>query len=254
MNTRASAAIVASALAGSFLLQPFAAEAQAARGGGAANAELMQQLQQLASERTSLQADNARLKQQLADVTKQRDDLKKSQQTVEQRSRVSAAALEQSSRERAASEEELTQLKARMQELIAKFRETVQTMRQIEVEGSTAKQNLATRDQQLKVCVDRNLALYKLNGEVLTHYEHDSVWAHMARAEPFTQIKRAQLENLIDDYKARAADERVGPGRTAPLPGGAPGPAAPPAGPAAPQTPAPPQGSTPQPQGSGPTH
>lgn len=208
-------ALLAGTLAGGLLL-PSLVGAQTARGGGAANAELLQQMQQLASERTSLQADNARLKQQLADVTKQRDDLKKSQQSLEQRSRASAAALEQSGRERAAGEQELTQLKDRMQELIAKFRETVQTMRQIEVEGATAKQNLAARDEQLKTCVDRNLSLYKLNGEVLTHYEHDSVWAHMARAEPFTQIKRAQLQNLIDDYKRRARDERVTPAPSVP--------------------------------------
>lgn len=252
MSVRASVVIVASTLAGTFLLQSFVG-AQTARSGGAANAELMQQLQQVASERTSLQADNARLKQQLADVTRQRDDLKKSQQTVEQRSRASAAALGQSSRERAASEQELSQLKARMQELIAKFRETVQTMRQIEVEGTTARQNLATRDQQLEACIDRNLALYKLNSEVLTHYEHDSVWAHIARAEPFTQIKRAQLENLIDEYKARAADERISSGKSTSIPAGRP-PAPPVPGASQPATS--PAASTPPPlpQGGGPTH
>lgn len=219
MNARASAAIVAGTLAGALFLQS-GSQAQVSRSGGAASAELMQQLQQLASDRTSLQTDNAHLKQQLADVTKERDDLKKAQDTVEQRSRTTAVALEQSGRERAASEQELGQMKARMQELIAKFRETVQTMRQIETEGSTAKQNLATRDRELKVCIERNLALYQLNGEVLTHYEHDSVWAHLARAEPFTQIKRAQLENLIDGYKARAADERVSAGKSLPAPAG----------------------------------
>ena len=40
----------------------------------------------------------------------------------------------------------------------------------------------------------------------------------MARAEPFTQIKRTQLENLVDDYKQRAEDERTAPPAEAPKP------------------------------------
>jgi hypothetical protein len=32
----------------------------------------------------------------------------------------------------------------------------------------------------------------------------------VARAEPFTRIKRTQLENLADDYRARAEEARLG--------------------------------------------
>jgi chromosome segregation ATPase len=218
------------------------ASAQAPRG-GEPSAAAMQQLQELASERTALQADNARMKQQLADVTKERDALKKGQQTLEQHSREAAAALVQSAGQRTATEQQLEQTKAKMQELVAKFRDTVQTLRQIEMEGSAAKRDLATRDQQLKVCVEHNVALYQISGEVLTHLEHDSVWAHIERAEPFTRIKRVQLENLVDDYKARADDARVKPGSVPP-------PTSPP--PAGPTPPSSTPGS--QPPTSGPAH
>ncbi len=52
--------------------------AQTTRSGGGANAQLMQQMQQLASERTSLQAENAKLKKELDDLRKDRDALKNS--------------------------------------------------------------------------------------------------------------------------------------------------------------------------------
>jgi hypothetical protein len=96
-----------------------------------------------------------------------------------------------------------------MQQLVAKFRETAQSLRDVESDRTTTKQTLATRDQQLKVCVDRNLALFKLNGEVLTRLENQGVWGRMARAEPFTKIKRVEMENLVDEYKSRAEDQRV---------------------------------------------
>ncbi len=193
------------------MLAVTAADAQTARSGGSVNAQLLQQLQQLASDRTALQADNARMKKELDDLRRERDELKKRAQAMERRTTSSAAELARSAAQREAVERDLSETREKMQELIAKFRETVQTLRQIEAEDVTAKQTLAARDQELKVCVERNLALYKLNGEVLTRLEHGSGWSRLARAEPFTKIKRVQLENLIGDYKSQAEDQRVNP-------------------------------------------
>jgi chromosome segregation ATPase len=183
--------------------------AQSARTGGSANAQLVEQMQQLASERTALQAENARMKKELDDLRKDRDALKKAQAVVDTRVKESSAALARSTAERTASQQEIQQLKDKMQELIAKFRETVQTLRQVETEDATTKQTLATRDQNLKVCLDHNAALYKLNGEVLDRLEHQSMWSRVAAAEPFTRIKRVELENLVDDYHAKADDQHL---------------------------------------------
>jgi chromosome segregation ATPase len=194
------------------------AGAQTARTGGNANAQLMEQMQQLASERTTLQAENERLKSQLADVTKDRDALKSGQQAVDRRARDAAAALAHSNAQRDSSDQELTQTRAKMQDLIGKFRETIQKMRDIETENTTTKQTLATREHELSVCVDRNVALYRLNDEILTHMDKQGMWSRLAAAEPFTRIKRIQNENLVDDYRARAQDQRVKPAPKPPSP------------------------------------
>jgi seryl-tRNA synthetase len=189
---------------------PGASHAQTARsGGGNANTQLLQQMQQIASERTSLQAENERLKKELADVKKDRDGLKAGQQGLDRRTKDAAAALARSNEQRQATDQELTQSKARMQELIVKFKETVQKFREVETENAASRQTLATRDRDLSACVDRNIALYHLNEEILTRLDTQGVWSHLARAEPFTKIKRTQLENLADDYRARAQDQRV---------------------------------------------
>src|SRR6516162_1500722 len=98
------------------------AAAQTARSGGNASAQLVQQMQQLASERTALQGENDKLKKQLADITKDRDALKAGQQAVERRAKDATAALASSNSQRATTEQELTQTKSKMQELIARFR------------------------------------------------------------------------------------------------------------------------------------
>jgi chromosome segregation ATPase len=188
------------------------ARAQTARSGGAPNAQLLQQMQQLASERTSLQAENARLKKDLDDTRKERDALKNAQKWNDARARTSTAAVAaEAAAQRAALEQQITANKAQTEQLIGKFKETLQSLKEVETDRATTKQTLATREQELSACVDRNASLYKLNGEVLDHFEHESAWSRVARAEPFTQIKKVQLENLIDDYKGRAKDQRVTP-------------------------------------------
>jgi prefoldin subunit 5 len=189
------------------------ARGQAPRSGGGASAELVQQLQELASARTSLQAQVAKLQGDLDAMRKERDTLKNAQQALDRRTRAAEGQLrsaeEVAASRRESQEKEVAQLKDQLQQLIAKFRETIQVLRTTESDAATTKQTLAVREQALKVCADRNVSLYKLNREVLEHYEHDSAWSHLTRAEPFTRIKRVQLENLIDGYAQRAADQQV---------------------------------------------
>jgi chromosome segregation ATPase len=188
-----------------------AASAQTARSGGNANAQAMQQMQQLASERTALQAENEKLKTELAEVKKDRDSLKTGQQTNDKRSRETASALAHSTSQREALEQELTQTKSKMQELIGKFRETAQKLHESETAEASAKRVLAGREHELAVCADHNEKLYHLNQEVLNRLDHEGTFTRIAEAEPFTKIKRIQLDNLVDDYHAHAQDQLITP-------------------------------------------
>jgi chromosome segregation ATPase len=185
------------------------AVAQAARTGSGANAQLTQQLQQLASERTTLQAENARMKKELAELTKERDALSRERAASERRSLASESSVARAAQEKSNSDAELQRQKERTQELVEKFREMAQTLREVETERSTFKQSLTARDAELTACIDKNTALYKLNGEVLAQLEGTGPVSRFASIEPFTQLKRVQLENLVDDYRYRADDQRI---------------------------------------------
>ena len=205
-------ALSATVLAGVFC-QPALAQTARSGGGGAQNAQLVQQLQQLASERTAMQAEQAKMKKELEDLRKERDTLKAGQAAAGQRSRAEAdAAVARSTRDREATEKELSQVKQRTQELIDKFKETAQALREVETDRATAKQALVRQGQELDACVANNQALYKLNDEVLTRFDQQGVWSRVAQAEPFTRLKRVQLENLIDGYRTRADDQKFTPG------------------------------------------
>jgi chromosome segregation ATPase len=187
------------------------AVAQTARSGGSASAQLMQQMQQLASERTALQAENAKMKKELAELTKERDTLKAGRAALDQRSRASEAASARNAQDKASADAENERLKERMQELVAKFRETAQTLKDVETERGTFKQSLTARDAELGQCNAKNDALYKLNDEILTRMGAQGTFSRLASLEPFTKLKRVELQNLVDEYKYRAGDQRILP-------------------------------------------
>ena len=169
--------------------------AQTARTGGAANTQLMQQIQQLGSERTRLQAENAKLKKDLEDVRKDLDALKSAQQAAAGRAKSSEDALQSGFAQRASTDKELTQTNEKMQQLQGKYQELLQSLHATETERATTKQTVSSREQDLKVCIDRNRSLYEASQGELARLEH-----HTAS----TPVTRSQLEGLIADYKDRA--------------------------------------------------
>jgi chromosome segregation ATPase len=193
------------------LAPPFGgiARAQESRGGGGAvSAQMVAELQQFSAENTSLKAENAQLKQQLAAAQKERDTLKKGQQSTESRMKSSQAALARSTAADTSDQQRIAAMQASTQQLVAKFRELVETLRKTEIDDATAKQTLAMRQQDLKVCTDRNQALYKLDDDVLTHFERQGFLTRLASDEPFTRIERVRLENYADETRGQADTQR----------------------------------------------
>jgi chromosome segregation ATPase len=183
-------------------------QAQVQRSGNA-DARVAQQLQQLTSEKVALQAENNKLKQELEQVKAQLQKSASATKELENKNRALQASTVSRATNNQQAEEQLERSRAQLQELVTKFRETAQTLRDVETDRTTAKSQLAAKEREYKVCVDRNAALYELNDEVLDRMEDRGFWSQLAEREPFTRLKRTQLENLIDDYRYRVEELRV---------------------------------------------
>ena len=205
------------------------ASAQVQRSGGGGNPALMQQYQQLATERTQLQADNAKLKKDLDDLKKQLDAAKqqitasKAGATHNQAALAAAQAAVQAANDSNARSQADT--RTRMQELVGRFRETATQLRGVETERNQLQQQLTQSKVDFDKCAQRNYDLYQVDLEVLDRYEHQGAFGYLARGEPFTRIKRTQVDNFVLEYKERAEELRV---KKPDAPAG-PTPAAPPA-------------------------
>ena len=190
------------------LLVVSATQAQVQRSGNA-DARVAQQLQQLANEKVALQSENNKLKLELEQVRAQLQKSSNATRDLEKRNSALQAAAGRGSTGNRQAEEQLERSRAQLQELVTKFRETAQTLRDVETERAAAKSGLAARERDYKVCVDRNVGLYEINNEILARLEDRGLWSTVAEREPFTRLKRTQLENLIDDYRYRVDELRL---------------------------------------------
>ncbi len=189
-----------------------AAVAQTTRNvGDQQNAQAMQQLQQLTAERAALQAENARLKKELEDTRKKADSASAQEEALKRRAQSAEAASSRLAASTAANTESAARTREQMDELVGKFRETAQTLKQVEAEKNELKQSAAAADRQLKTCRDHNAQLFSINAELLVRLENTGFFTKLAADEPFTRLQRTKLENLAGEYRARAAELKVTP-------------------------------------------
>lgn len=196
----------------SLVISP-AALAQATRSGGSQqqNAQALQQMQRLAAERAALQAENTRLKQELEAATKRAGTAGSQEEALKRRAQTAEATSTRLAASSAANAESAARMRTQMDDLVSKFRETAQTLKQAEAERNELRQSAAAAEQKLKTCHDHNAELLTINEEVLVRLENTGLWTKLAADEPFTRLKRTELENLADQYRARATELAVTP-------------------------------------------
>ncbi|MEW6664906.1 MAG: hypothetical protein AB1512_06765 [Thermodesulfobacteriota bacterium] len=65
------------------------------------------------------------------------------------------------------------------------------------------KGSLREKEQRLSRCISHNEKLSSTAGELLDRYDGKGVLGALLQKEPFTQIQRVEIENLIDEYRSR---------------------------------------------------
>jgi seryl-tRNA synthetase len=181
---------------------------QTVRSGGD-NARAMQELQQVAGERTALKADNAKLKDDVADLKKKLDKATAEGATVSARVKELEVAAGRGAESSKQANDALEKFRAKMQELIAHFQETALDLKTVEADRNNLRGQLEARGREYNTCVEHNVGLYEVGHEALDRLERHGFWSKVGESEPFTQLARARLDNWIDDYRQRLQDLRL---------------------------------------------
>lgn len=195
MRARASLLILLALLAGTSSAQ------EARRAGSDANARMQQQLQQLASERTALQSENARLKEQVAKFEKDAKAFTTEKEALSRRAGAAESKVSRAESGQQSVSSRLESTESRLNEVVGKYKELAEQLRKIELERNDLARHSAQDGQSLKVCAQRNVQLADIANEVLDRYKKKGCFGALAQAEPFTGLKRVEVENAVEGYR-----------------------------------------------------
>jgi len=191
------------------ILTMLSAHAQTQRSGSSETQKFMQQYQQLAAEKTALQAQQAQTKKDLDTAQADLAAMKKERDALKSRAGGSAGQFAQLAAGKEAAEKSLEQLKQRTTELVTRFREMAMNLKEVEADRGKLQNDLKERSTAFDKCAQDNLGLFEVNSEILDRYEHVGVFTRIGTADPFTKIARSRIENLVDEYRARALELRA---------------------------------------------
>lgn len=119
--------------------------------------------------------------------------------------------LDAAEKDAAASRGALGQVVSNLAKWQAAYKEAADAARTRDADAKRFEAQLAQTTQRADDCSSRNAALFKIGNELLARYEGKGVFSILLEGEPVTQLKRVELENLIQDYQDKLLDEKIAP-------------------------------------------
>jgi len=177
---------------------------------------------------TTAKADDARLKQMLQTLTgrlraaeTERNTLLSDKAQLEQEKKTLTAKVDALNKQVAADKAQLDSLEAKQKELddtkdsLGKWKAAYEQIQTAAQKSEAERAKLASESIILKRKVEdrerKNIELFKTANEILTRYEKFGLGEALSAKEPFTGITRVKLENQVQDYQDKIADQRVKP-------------------------------------------
>lgn len=162
------------------------------------------------------QDEKAAIEQEKAALGKELETLKKKTGEIE-------SAAVRANRSKAAAEKEaeaLKQVKTEQSEKIAtlekqfnesqqSLRDTRQSLQQETSQKQRLEQTLGARDKELSVCEIKNKKLYQYQVELINRAQNRGSLDVLLEVEPLTQMKRVEIENLMEEYRDKIDNEQI---------------------------------------------
>lgn len=189
---------------------------------------IAQMKQQMETEKAQMQAqfeqDKAALEGKAKAAEKENGEMKDSLVSTKRRNATLAAELETLRKEKAelearqqATEASLHETQATLDktsknltDLTAQHQIAVRDLKANETQRKDLSKSLVQRDQSLTVCNEKNARLHDFGLQLVKVYDKPSTYEAVLRTEPFAQIKRVELENILQDYRDKLDEQKVG--------------------------------------------
>jgi chromosome segregation ATPase len=191
-----------------------------------AQATLQKEVARLSGENSNLAAQKSSLEEDLKAAQTARDRLGAAQKQGDQRLAATKRDLDASEAKASAAATELEQMRRELQRLTERQATTEQALAAQKEQSGTLQATLRTRDEalarstasdqaragELAQCRGDNTALSTIASDLLTAIDRAGVGQALLGTEPFSGFKRVRIEALIQDYRDKIDDRRLGSG------------------------------------------
>lgn len=184
-----------------------------------------QQVQQIRQEKTALEEKLAGFEQEKAALAQQKEKLAGQIDGAQARAKSESAkrqqlqlALDAMTQEKQTLQTQKAELDQRLAELTTRQTSTDRELAQTQAQKKQAESTLLTRDRQVASCEDKNSKLYQYGRDLIAQCRDHSAADAVLRLEPFTGIKRVEIENLLEEYRDKLDAQKLPPSATLPPP------------------------------------
>jgi chromosome segregation ATPase len=170
------------------------------------------QLRHLQQQLHAAEQEKSQLLQQKTDAETQLKETQEKAADAERKASLRSARLSKELEAvKAEKEAQAAASKAERDALAAKLAQTEraladQRQQTQQLEGAFARQKTA-----LTGCRQRNDRMYKLGNDLLEKYEQKGCFASMLQGEPFTGLKRAQIEKMVEEDREKFDKDQILP-------------------------------------------
>lgn len=177
------------------------------------NAQMIQQLRQqqaeLASAKEAQDVELANKEKALQDASRDAAAAESSLKRVKAEFGRSSNELKKFKDVLAEKETELTQTKSELEALQQQYQQALADLSANEQQRKSQIESVALNNKLLNACTEKNQLLYAHSKSLIDIYETPSIYDSVMRKEPFFQLKRVELENILQDKFDQIIDSKV---------------------------------------------
>ena len=170
-------------------------------------------LKSLQKENQSLKVERATLVADLAAAQSDRDALAEDKKDLERQLDAANTQIDDLGTRLDVSEVKRERAYERIELLTEKLREHVDVLKRTVVQRNRLEVDLEDTTAARDDCEFKNRKLYEANVEMTRLYEAKGTDDALAQREPFTGLKQAEIENLLEEYRRKIAQFEVSSGK-----------------------------------------
>jgi hypothetical protein len=155
-----------------------------------------------------MQQAQRKLEQEKAQLARDKGALETEVGTLRKKSEDAERLVDQAGKESAALRRARDALKTKLAETEATLAETRASLLEAQTEGTRLKSALTAEKLQLTTCTARNAEMHEAGINAIARYEAKGCFDATLQAEPFTGLKRVEIENAVEDMRERLDAQR----------------------------------------------